>query len=68
MRYVCFATHGYANDAMINKSPTLVFDGVGDEAFAIVDVPDVDLFVFTNIGSFKQVFVDGAGALVWSSH
>ena len=40
------------------------FDGVGDEAFAVVDVPDVDLFVLTNVGGVQQVFVDGAGAFV----
>jgi hypothetical protein len=43
---------------------TLAFDGVGDEAFAVVDVPDVDLFVLTNVGGVQQVFIDGAGALV----
>jgi hypothetical protein len=43
---------------------TLAFDGVGDEAFAVVDVPDVDLFVLTDVGGVQQVFVDGAGAFV----
>ncbi len=43
--------------------PTLAFDGVGDEAFAVVDVSDVDLFVLTNVGGVQQVFVDGARAL-----
>jgi hypothetical protein len=42
----------------------LAFDGVGDEAFAVVDVPDVDLFVLTNVSGVQQVFIDGAGALV----
>ena len=42
----------------------LTFDGIGDEAFAVVDVPDMDLFVLTNVGGIKQVFVDGAGAFV----
>ena len=39
-------------------------DRVSDETFAVVDVPDMDLFVFANIGSVQQVFVDGAGAFV----
>ena len=38
------------------------FDGLGPEAFAAVNVPDVDLFVLTNVGGVEQVFVDGAGA------
>ena len=29
---------------------TLAFDGVGDEPFAVVDVPNVDLFILTNVG------------------
>lgn len=37
-------------------------DGVGGEAFAVVDVPDLDLFVFQDVGRFKQVFVDCARA------
>ncbi len=34
------------------------------EAFAIVDVPDVDLFVLGNVGGLEQVFINGAGAFV----
>lgn len=44
--------------------PTLTANGVGDEALAVVDVPDVNLLVLCDVGSIKQVFVDGAGALV----
>ena len=43
---------------------TLAFDGVGDEAFAVVDVPDVDVFVLTNVGGVEQVFIDCAGAFI----
>src|SRR5512145_3209823 len=39
-------------------------DGVGDETLAIVDVPDVNLFVLHQVGGGQQVFVDGAGAFV----
>jgi hypothetical protein len=38
----------------------LALDGVGDEAFAVVDVPDVNLLVLGDVGCVQQVFVDGA--------
>jgi hypothetical protein len=47
-----------------HAAATLALDGVGGEAFAVVDVPDVDLLEFADAGSFQQVFVDGAGAFV----
>ncbi len=43
---------------------TLALDGIGDEAFTVVDVPNVHLFVFTNVGGVQQVFIDGARAFV----
>ena len=39
-------------------------DGVGGETLAVVYVPDVDLFVFLDVGRFEQVFINGAGTLV----
>jgi len=47
-----------------HAAAALALDGVGDEAFAVVDVPDVNLFVFADVGGVEQVFVDGAGAFV----
>jgi hypothetical protein len=41
--------------------PTLAANGRGDEALAVVDVPDVDLLVLCDVGGIKQVFVDGTG-------
>ena len=43
---------------------TLALDGIGDKALAIVDVPNMNLLVFSNVGRIKQVFVDGAGTLI----
>src|SRR5690606_25316078 len=37
----------------------LAADGVGGEALAVVDVVDLDLFVFTNAGQIQPVAVDG---------
>ena len=37
---------------------------VGDQALAVVHVPDVHLFVLAQVGGVQQVFVDGARALV----
>src|SRR5690606_28233063 len=42
----------------------LATDGVGGEALAIVDVVDLDLFVFANAGQVQPVAVNGAGAFV----
>src|SRR5690606_36682202 len=42
----------------------LATDGVGGEALAIVDVVDLDLFVFVNAGQVQPVAVNGAGAYV----
>jgi hypothetical protein len=47
-----------------DAAAALALDGVGDEAFAVVDVPDVDLLVLGDVGGVQQVFVDGAGAFV----
>ncbi|MNR68220.1 hypothetical protein D3C85_1926490 [compost metagenome] len=38
----------------------LALDRVGGEALAVVDVPDVDLFVLDDVGRFQQVLVNGA--------
>ena len=48
----------------VSARATFAFDVVGDEAFAVVDDPDVDLFALTNVGGVQQVFIDGAGALI----
>ncbi len=37
---------------------------VGSKAFAIADVPDVDLFVLTDIGGLEQIIIDGARTFV----
>jgi len=50
----CGTVHGN------HAGTTLAFDGVGDESLAIVDVPDVDLFILTNVGCIQQVLIDGA--------
>jgi hypothetical protein len=34
--------------------------GVGREALAVVDVPDVDLFVLTDVCRIEKILVDGA--------
>ena len=47
-----------------HAAATLALDSVGHKAFAVVDIPDMDLFVFGNIGSVQQVFINGAGAFV----
>ena len=47
-----------------NARTALTADGIGREALAIVDVPDVDLLVFADIGRIEEVFVDGARALI----
>ena len=47
-----------------HPGPTLTANRVGDETLAIVDVPDVDLFVLRDVGGFEQVLVDGARAFV----
>lgn len=39
-------------------------EGVGFEAVAVGDVPDVDVLVGPDIGGFQEVFVDGDAALV----
>ncbi len=42
----------------------LAADGVGGEALAIVDVVDLDLFVFTDAGQVQPLAVDGAGTFI----
>ena len=54
---------GGAVDGNDPRSP-LGADGVGGEALAVIDVPDVDLLVLADIGGVEQIFVDGAGTLV----
>ena len=36
---------------------TFTANGISDEPFTVVDVPDVDLLVLRNVGRIKQVFV-----------
>ncbi len=61
-------THaGTASRGAIHRNharATRAFDCVGDEAFTVVDVPDVDLFVLANVGRLQQVFIDRARAFV----
>lgn len=42
----------------------LALDGVGHKALAVVDIPDMDLFVLSNVGGIQQILVDGTGAFV----
>lgn len=35
-------------------------NGIGDEALTVVDVPDVDLLVLSDIGRIEQVFINRA--------
>ena len=42
----------------------LAADGVGGEALAVVDVIDLDLFVFADTGQVQPLAIDGAGAFV----
>ena len=39
-------------------------DRTGDEALAVIAVPDMDLLVFAEAGGIQQVFVNGGGSLV----
>ena len=47
-----------------HAAAAFALDGVGHKTLAVVDVPDMDLFVFSNIGGVQQVFINGAGAFV----
>ena len=61
-----------ANAGLVRRSavdrddPRAVFasDGVGGEAFAVVDVVDLDLLVLANAGQIQPLAVDGAGAFI----
>ncbi len=37
-----------------HAAAALALDGIGDEALAVVDVPDMDLFVFDQVGGIEQ--------------
>lgn len=47
-----------------DSGATVTSDGIGGQAIAIVDVNNVDLFAFKNVGGFHQIGVDGARANV----
>ena len=47
-----------------HAAAALALDGVGDKALAVINVPDVNLFVFHDVGGIHQVFVNGARAFV----
>jgi hypothetical protein len=57
------ARRGAARCRTIHRDDTgsaLGAQGVGREALAVVDVPDVDLFVLTNVRRIEKIFVDRA--------
>ncbi len=61
------ANRGFESRGAVDRNhagTAFAFDGVGDQTFAIVDVPNVNLLVFTNLGSFHQIFINGARAFV----
>gem|GEM_PF-33872 len=47
-----------------HAAAALALDGIGDEALAVVDVPDVHLLVLDDVGGVQQVLVDRAGAFI----
>ena len=50
------AHRGFESRGAVDRNhagTAFAFDGVGHQAFAVVDVPNVNLLVFANIGGFQ---------------
>lgn len=48
-----------------HAATALTADGVGGEAFAVVDIVDLDALVLFDVGGVEKVFVDRARAFVF---